>query len=719
MSDEDQSHNKNETDASIPRSNHSLGRSYRPSRRRLLESLTVGGSVLLSGCGQVNAPDTNATETETGPSTSTGHSMDQTFRAPTRQDPAKTAFYGWGHVSVLQDSAYAMVAKEPASWSLRRFLRQPGVWISGWLTPGPSTHIYYNWIKKPIRITPNEVTFTIRDDAKWSDGHPITGKDIALLPLERTLLRYISPPAYAPESQKESDDARFANFAFDDFEIKDDSVTFRSSAGLFDQFWKHNIVYRIGPVYPAPPPTHLTPFNAYADAVIKTARRAQEGEIYPWYKRGFDDPHRDSLIEKYLANPKYVRKFSKPENVVATGAWDLVELDGKEFVFEKNPHHRHADAINFERFILEYTPSAERQRAALTADRHDYATARGRSPTPQPVIDSLPSHLKYLRVPSNTLGNELSLSFHHPALGKRAVRQALMYALDQSTIAKNIHPSVAVPVTTPGGDSWDATDYVSEDWIDENLTTYNQDKEKAASLMQKAGYSKKGGQWVGADGTPLTLTLPTPSETPRWEPTVASQLSQFGIETTVQSMNGQALQNQVENGEFDIWAGNSTYLASIAQDTLYLWSNAVSNRYYGIFPRKQFQSGEFSRNGTPLPRTEERWRTFTIKAPPVGQPNGPLKTYHPAALALAFQTNPPPKEFRRRVKISLWLVNWLLPTIPINKQYEQHFIDEAHWQWPTDSARWQSFANGDVWPSGDLLGGITLRANPDNPEKEA
>lgn len=677
------------------------------SRRRFLRTLTLGGSLALAGCGQSDSTSPSGTAAGSG----------QTFRAPTRQDPSKTAFYGWGHVSVLQDTAYATVVKEPASWSLRRFLRQPGAWISGWLTPGPDTQVHHNWIEKPITITQNEVTFTIRDDAKWSDGHPITGKDIALFPLERTLSKYISPPAYAPASAKESDQVRFANFAFDEFEIKDTSVTFRSSAGVFERFWNHNLVYRLGPVYPAPAPTHLTPFNDYADAVIETARRAQAGEIFPWYERGMGDPHRDSLKEEHLADPKFVRTFSKPENVLATGAWDLVGLDGKEFIFEPNPHHRHTNAIDFERFILEYTPSAERQRAALKADRLDYAAARGGSPTPQSVVDALPDHLKYLRVPSNTLGNELSLSFHHPVLGKRPVRQALMYALDQSSIAKNIHPSVAVPVTTPGGDSWDATDYVSQDWIDENLTTYERDRQKAATLMRKAGFTKKGGQWVGTDGTPFTLTLPTPSGTPRWEPTVASQLSQFGIETTVQSMNRQAFQNKVENGQFDIWADSSSHLASIAQDTLHLWSTAISNRYYGIFPSEQFQSGEFSRNGTPLPRTEERWRDFTIKAPPVGKPNGSLKEYHPAALSLAFQTNPPPKEFRRRVKLSLWLVNWLLPTIPIDKRYEQYFIDEAHWQWPTESARWKSFANGDVWPPGDLLGGLPLRADSNNPEK--
>lgn len=294
-----------------------------PSRRRLLQTMSIGGSVLIAGCGQNDPP--------TPTSTTGGHS--QTFRAPTRNDPAKTSFYRGG--GMLQNTAYAGVVKEPASFNLRRFLRESGVWISGRLVPGPNKQIQYNWMKKPIKITPTEVTFRIRDDAKWSDGHPITGKDLAFIPIALTLRQYFSPPMYSPETTDEPERVRFA---FDDFEIEEKSVTYRSSAGHFERFWDLNIAFNLGTVFfPTLSPTHIEPFDAYADAVIETARRAQAGEIHPWYKRGYGDPHRDSLIQEYLAHPEYVKKFSKPENVLSTGPWNLVDLRETDFCSKRIP----------------------------------------------------------------------------------------------------------------------------------------------------------------------------------------------------------------------------------------------------------------------------------------------------------------------------------------------------------------------------------------------
>lgn len=680
------------------------------SRRHLLQSMMMGGSIALAGCSLFQSQSANDADGE--------FSTSQTFRAPTENDPAKTTFYRNG--PTLQDTAYAVVAKEPASPDLRRFLRPPGMWINYPDSLQPDGDLQYTWIDKPIEVTPNEITLTIREDAKWSDGHPITGKDLALLPIEWTLRKWFVP-AYAPDSQTPSELDRAGEFvlaSFDDFQIGDKSVTYRSSDGYFENFWKQIIVYWTGSILFPLSPTHITPFEAYADEVTETARRAQAGEIYPWYRprKGFTgDPNRKSLIEEHLTQAKYVRKFSKPSNVFSTGAWDLVEFDGKDFVFEPNPHHPAAETINFETVRLGYAPSVTRERASLKANRLDYASP---GITPQTVIDGLPDNIKYLRVPGRG-GNTLKLNFDHPAMGTREVRLALMYALDKTAIAKNIHQSATVPVTTPGGDTWDATDYVSRNWIDENLTTYTQDREQAASLMAEAGYTKDSGQWINRAGEALTLTLPTTSSQPKWEQTVASQLDKFGINTQIQTLPESVLEERLEKGEFPIWANEPHGLrSSVANKLLIFLVAAKQPEQFGIFPEEQYKTGEFSNNGTPIPQTEKRYRVFTIKAPPVGQPDGPLQEYNPAALGLFVHTNPPKEELRRRGIIGMWLANWFLPTIPINKQYTQHFIDDAHWLWPTDTTSWRSFINGDdrFRRPKALLGNMTLRANPDNPE---
>lgn len=702
-------------------------RIVRPSRRHLLASLAGASSFVLAGCGE--NPFTSSTATPNGKPTATTKTSaenpsqvpGQSLRAVTKNDPRKTTFFGRSTLGGHLSTAFAQRAIENASYSLQRVLWEPGVRAEGFAGSGET---YYAWIEEPFEITPTEITIRIREDAKWSDGHDITGKDIACIPVQQTI-RKNYPPYYADVGPNQPTNL---HTAFDDFEITNKSVTYRNAPGHFDEFWESGIKNILGTyVGPRLLPTHLEPYASYTDAVIEAVERAQTGEINPW--EGYDDPrvtpsdpHKRSLVKKHLNDPKYVEKFSKPKHVVATGAWDLVATRGGQFIFEPNDHHRNADHINFETLVFEYMSSMKRQRADLAADRLDFgSTAFRGQPTPQRVVDSFPDHIEQLLVPGiGYTGNELALNFDHPALGKRAVRQAIMYALDHQAIAGNIHQSAAPPVETPGGDCWDATEFVSQEWITQNLTTYDTDREKATRLMGEAGYTRDGSKWVGTDGDPLEFTLPTYNDTPRWEPTVASQLSGFGIRTSVRTLGSSVFSNRVANGDFPMWTSAIKSLTNLAPNTLNIWYDAATNRgKYGIYPDEQFETGAFSSSGTPLPQTEGRYDIFTIRAPPVGQPDGPLQEYHPASLALYSLTDPAEAEARRRVKMGVWLANWFLPTIPLTRKMQQYFIDVTHWRWPRETPFWKSLTGGDGVLDGGLFAKGTIRADPDNPEEGA
>lgn len=667
------------------------------SRRQLLQTLTLGGTSVLAGCELSGGTDNPTTLGRDTPSAS-----DHTLRIPVSENvPNKVSFYG--RLADLE-STFATVAKESASVPFM----EPGIWTDQYFVP--TGKIFYNWIEKPIKVTSTKITVSIRDDATWSDGHQITPKDIAVKPLQWTL-RKLFPQFYSPARQ---DKPRFPWDAVDDFEISDQTITYTSSQGHFGLFWDWSNRLFFGGVVNVVP-THIEPYTAYADAVLETARRAFSGEIEP-QKVGSGDPYKASLVDEHLAGREYVLKFTEPKHVLSTGAWNLVEIRGsRAFVFEKNPHHRNADILNFETLIAEYTSSSQRKHAALKADRLDY----GSGFTPKTVAESFPDYITQVRTPGK--GTALGLNFIHPAFSKRPVRKALMYALDHEAIANNIHQSTAIPFTTPGGDCWDATDYVSQAWIDENLTTYDQDRARASTLMQQAGYSIDGGQWTGPDGEVLTLSLVTSSGTPRMEPSVASQLSEFGIHTSVRTItDDQAFDERLKRGEFPFWANEDVASATrFAHLALLIWQNAAQDpQQYDIYPAKQFEDGSYSLDGDPIPYTEDRYDTFTIEAPPIGQPDGPLQNYHPASLALYPSTNPSEAEFRRRVKTGLWLTNWFLPTLPITKTYNQHFIDDAHWMWPRDSPRWTVFTDVGTGSIKAMIASGTIRANPDNPEDE-
>lgn len=665
--------------------------------------MSVGCVASLAGCGGKGSDGSTAT-TADEPGSPTGAATDRALRIPIRgSDPSKTSFF-----QLAPESTFATTVKEQPTERLATFLREPGVWLDGLWAGGD---VHPTWIDH-IERSPTEITIAIRDDASWSDGTPITGADVAVPVIDFTISRRFRP-VYASERK---DQPVVILGAFDGIDIGERSVTYRSSQGYFDGFWDFAIGHwLVGDVVP----THAEPYDGYAADVIRTVHRAQRGEIDPWSRDPWQDesaPTRDSLRAKHLAERQYVYKFSDPENVLATGAWDLVALRGSEaFVFRPNVHHRNADAdadadavaVDVERMLLEYTPSTRRERAGLSADRLDY----GSGVTPPSVVESFPDSIRQLLVPGGYLsGNGLELNFDHPALGQRPVRAAIMYALDQEAIAETVHPTAANPVETPGGDCWDATDYVSREWIDENLTTYATDRERAAMLLRAAGFARTDGSWRDESGVALELTIATDTETPRWEPAVASQLREFGVPTTVTSLGGDQFSDRVDRGAFPAWAAGGA-ATSTAPATLVNWYQAARKpRKYGIYPDEQFETGRFSRQGEPRPLTTERYDVFTVEAPPIGRPEASLREYHPASAALVFFSNPPPDVFRERVRLGLWLANWYLPTIPINKTLEQHFIDEAHWRWPTGSASWANFTAGGPRTMPGILASGTVRA---------
>lgn len=696
------------------------------SRRRVLEAMTAGSTILLAGCGGSNpgtptsgqdTPQNTPTATESTPAPSSGlaHVNGQTLVTTISDVPNEESFLAMPSLTHLLFPTFNKAKLSPASVRIMRFTYETGVWADA-IWPGSGGQTYYNWIEEPIQISPTELTVNIRDDAMWSDGNPVTGKDIATIPLGMGLRRS-DPPFYA------SDDdipPQVSYNAIDGVEVNEKSVTYKSSAGHFEGFWDLDLTRRFG-TWKGPHliPTQIEPWKSYSDALVELANQVHAGEINPW--ESDSDPSKKDLVLEHLADPKWAKKLSKPENVHSTSVWKMVEMDGtSKFVFEVNEHHRNADQVNFDGLELVNTPSPKREQAALQTDSLDYASTITSPRVPQGVVDALPDNIEEMRVPGGIeTGTEIAVNHNVSPVDQRNVRAAIMYALDTAEIANAIHPNAALPVTTPGGDCWDAADYVGSGWVSSNLITYNQDLEAAASLMREAGYTKEGGTWVDSEGEPVTLIFPTEKSTPTYEPVVAAQLREFGLESEVNSLSGSAYWQRLGGGELAIWNSTRPAFTNYAPLVSIPWYQSVYNRPYNLFSDEAFDQGEFSEDGFPIPRTEDRWSVFTVEAPPVGEPGGELQEYNIGSMALSIYTNPPVEEYVERLKTMMWVGNWYLPSIPIAKELEQHFIDDDHWLWPRDTKDWEAYTDGAPKQRGGLFSHGYIQANPDDPEAGA
>ncbi|QOR34367.1 hypothetical protein IMX26_12820 [Clostridium sp. 'deep sea'] len=116
------------------------------------------------------------------------------------------------------------------------------------------------------------------------------------------------------------------------------------------------------------------------------------------------------------------------------------------------------------------------------------------------VKSSLKDTVEFKEGPQNRY-NYIGLKQNHPILGDLKVRQALMYALDRDTIINTVFKGYGTVVNSHGVPfSWAYSDDVNK---------YEQNKDKAISLLEEAGWDKVGsdGIRVNNKGDKLTFVM--------------------------------------------------------------------------------------------------------------------------------------------------------------------------------------------------------------------
>ncbi|MFB6201025.1 MAG: ABC transporter substrate-binding protein, partial [Halorhabdus sp.] len=471
------------------------------------------------------------------------------------------------------------------------------------------------------------------------------------------------------------------------------------------------------------------PYKKWWDTVSGYWDMAKNGEIEPWGGdfNIMDEIRKDILGPRgWSSNPEkdnydnYFEKFfQKPENVATVGAWTLGSINGTQSVtLVPNEEHYASDKVNFDEVKITARPSGRANRSALKANTQDYYAGT----IPSYIVKSFPDDIEQRLVPGGA-GLAFGLDHDSKLFKKRKVRQAIMYALDRERAAKAVHRTKYTPISTPGGHPVNAARLLGEDWVSNNLQSYDRDLDKASQLMQEAGFAKSGGKWTDADGNVLSIQIPTAKGTPTLEPTIANQLSQFGFDASLQTYSGSVYQEKKQNGEFNIWptsAGASSFVNRMLTLWFYIAGRRTNAEYWGVIPDEDIKDEWGDTSGFPPGKPSERLKGLTVQAPPIGEPEGELKTWEPPHLTqLAVIQSTDKENYIKWSRQLVWIINWLLPIIPIARGGKQHFLDTGHWNWPaTDSEIGGSLGVGPEFEA-PVSYGQYVSANPDNPEEGA
>ncbi len=642
------------------------------------------------------------------------HVEGQTFRLRTGQNPAEyTFFYPATWMETEYDAAYINVRQATEAeefygrWFAEAYHEAPGeVWHGlyedhEWIAGDDEDRI---WIK-------------IREDANWSDGEPVRAYDAKASGANRMTSGregrkwHISPEVANPWMSATNIEMPNGPDG-KEFELVDET------GELLEVFWEDGQMYdwalagRTGSIHG---PTHVEPYDEWAERAIRTMDLAREQPDEPW-----DDI--DGLEDRFeqteaVTTEEHLEMWRDPDHIVTNGAWQVAEILETEFRLEPNPHFYNADRVNFDEVVYSWVEEDHRARAEVRYGAADHTQVVA---SPE-LVAELPDHIEEVTVPSPG-GVGIGYNFDHFAFGDRRVRWAIAYALDTSGIANAVHPTATRPVNRPGGEVWAIDAWLDQAWIEENLVDYSQDLDRATQLMQEAGFERIDGVWH-KDGEPFEVMFPTSDSNPVMELVVEDQLNEFGIDVTVQSFDAADYQERLDSGAFDMWPESGhTSFAALVDSVPGFWWRGINHEDH-VRRRNLFSEEDQERtidgytDAGWVAGDYTLWEHLMVEIPEPGQPDAdPTIEWSPAYIWGDIWRGPREMDVETFQKFA-WTANWWMPVLPLFNELDQHFINTENFLWPRDQPLWEYF--GFAINENQLLGLGYIQANPEAPKEEA
>jgi len=242
----------------------------------------------------------------------------------------------------------------------------------------------------------------------------------------------------------------------------------------------------------------------------------------------------------------------RPEKMLSSGPYtlDLADVTDSQLTLRRNEFSIFKDA-KFNKVVL-YNGETEAVTPLFLAKEMYYGTYFFPQPTERALIEA---GFTILRSPTYS-GPGLFFNYEKvPAFQDVRVRHAIAYAIDRAQVGAVSYGELS---GNPAKFMVGISDSAVPNWLPQDviatLNTYDHDLEKAAQLMQEAGYTKQGDVWT-KDGKPFEVELLVPSDFTDWVPAgenVAEQLTAFGIRTTVRGTPRPQQVADVKAGNFDM-----------------------------------------------------------------------------------------------------------------------------------------------------------------------
>ncbi|GII66904.1 hypothetical protein Skr01_69890 [Sphaerisporangium krabiense] len=385
--------------------------------------------------------------------------------------------------------------------------------------------LFYPGLAGSWSATPDqgEVVIHLRPNARWSDGKPVTSKDV------RTSIGL----AYTQGGSAYTVNAGAAGAAADVVIVDDKTVKITQGANRSNAFLRNVLS------------TVVVPDHVYGGLLPATFWRTLQDA------RG-TGPAADKAKTEITGLSQKVITFS-PRQDVSAGPFVLERVNPGAALLKRNPYFYDAAKIVPDKVkVLNYTGN-EQIWNYLVSGKLDSAPFTA---VPAAVMARIKA----------TAGNEIrkgyspvaaSMAFNQSRkpYDNAHVRRALAYLIDRGQVTRVASPEAGTPSIATTGIHGSA----AKAWLGPGLAglnPYNVDPAKADQELRAAGMVKRKGQWGFADGKPWQVRLTVPAEFSDWvaaAKSITSQLNDHGIDASVTTSADYTLYlEELASGKLDV-----------------------------------------------------------------------------------------------------------------------------------------------------------------------
>ncbi len=482
-------------------------------KKRMLVTLVLATAAALSACGSGSKPaETQATTNQGGGEITSAAGEETEAEAEGETSEGSDRYLVW------------RLNKEPKLWDptnnsesisdaiVKQLFEGLTVSTSDGFKPGMAK----SW---DVSEDGKTYTFHLRDDAKWSDGDPVTAKDFEYS------WRRICDPDFASEALQAITDYVVGGQEYFDGTGSYDDI----KATAIDEYTFEVVLKNVTPYFP-----QLVANDVYLPIKKDVVEAAGEG----WEK--------------------------KPETCVSNGPFMLEEFQvGSHFLFKKNPNYYDADAVKL----------AGIKAVIITDDNTAYQAYQAGEID---VMDNLPSEQipqivaedPNVIVSADTGAQFMNFNVDKAPTDNLHVRKAIAYAIDRKQIVEQVLKDGSIPASgfiaptcqkTDGGSfrTMESDGYPAEEY---GINPRQANVEAAKQELAEAGYPD------GKDFPALEITYANNDRNKKTCEAIQQMLEDnLGITVTLRAEESSVFTSTKNKGDYQMATGgwtNSPYDAS-------------------------------------------------------------------------------------------------------------------------------------------------------------